>query len=179
MTKTAILVVDMLNAYCHEDAGPLADEVAKIVDPLAGLIERTRGRDDVDLIYVNDNYGDFTADYDDIVRCALTGERPDLVEPIAPTPGSLIVTKVRHSVFYASPLEYLLRRREVQQIVLTGQVAEQCIFYSALDAYVRHYDVVVARDAVAHIDAELGRAALTMMQRNMRAKIRSADQCLG
>jgi nicotinamidase-related amidase len=120
------------------------------------LIERTRGRDDVDLIYVNDNYGDFTADFDDIVRSALAGERPDLVEPIVPVPGSLVVSKVRHSVFYASPLEYLLRRLEAQQIVLTGQVTEQCILYSALDRYVRHYDVVVAPDAVAHIDAEVG-----------------------
>ena len=177
MTKTAVLVVDMLNAYRHEDAEPLAAEVAKIVDPLAGLIERTRGRDDVDLIYVNDNYGDFAADHDDIVRSALAGERPDLVEPFRPAPGSLFVTKVRHSAFYASPLEYLLRRLEVQRIVLTRQVTEQCILYSALDGYVRHYDVVVAADAVAHIDAELGNAALKLMRRNMRAEIRPAQKC--
>ena len=98
---------------------------------------------------------------------ALAGERPDLVEPIVPVTGSLVVTKVRHSVFYASPLEYLLRRLEAQQIVLTGQVTEQCILYSALDRYVRHYDVVVAPDAVAHIDAELGQAAMKLMQRNI------------
>jgi len=36
---------------------------------------------------------------------------------------------------------------------LTGQVTEQCILYSALDAYVRHFEVVVRPDAVAHIDA--------------------------
>jgi nicotinamidase-related amidase len=92
--------------------------------PPRGLDRATRGRDDVDLIYVNDNYGDFTADFDDIVRSALAGERPDLVEPIVPVPGSLVVTKVRHSVFYASTLEYLLRRLEAQQIVLTGQVTD-------------------------------------------------------
>jgi nicotinamidase-related amidase len=172
----AVLVVDMLNAYRHQDAEPLAAHVAKIIDPLAGLIERTRPRDDVELIYVNDNYGDFTADHDDVVRSALAGERPDLVEPIRPAPGSLFVTKARHSIFYASPLEYLLRRLEVQQIVLTGQVTEQCILYSALDGYVRHYDVVVVSDAVAHIDPELGKAALTMMQRNMRAQIQPAEQ---
>ena len=98
---------------------------------------------------------------------ALAGERPDLVEPIVPVTGSLVVTKVRHSVFSASPVEYLLRRLEAEQIVLTGQVTEQCILYSALDRYVRHYDVVVAPDAVAHIDAELGQAAMKLMQRNI------------
>jgi nicotinamidase-related amidase len=54
---------------------------------------------------------------------------------------------------------------------LTGQVTEQCILYSALDAYVRHYSVVVPKDAVAHIDAGLGAAALAMMERNMSAEI--------
>ena len=37
--------------------------------------------------------------------------------------------------------------------------------YSALDAYIRHFDVIVAADAVAHIDGELGHAALQMMER--------------
>jgi hypothetical protein len=48
---------------------------------------------------------------------------------------------------------------------LTGQVTEQCILYSVLDGYVRHFDVVVPPDAVAHIDPELGDAALKMMNR--------------
>jgi nicotinamidase-related amidase len=59
--------------------------------------------------------------------------------------------------------------------LLTGQVTEQCILYSALDAYVRHFDVSVVTDAVAHIDPELAQAALSMMERNMRAELIEAD----
>jgi hypothetical protein len=44
---------------------------------------------------------------------------------------------------------------------------------------VRHFPVVVAPDAVAHIDSELGDAALSMMQRNMHAEIVPAEKCLG
>ncbi|HET9720235.1 MAG TPA: isochorismatase family protein, partial [Solirubrobacteraceae bacterium] len=55
---------------------------------------------------------------------------------------------------------------------------EQCILYSALDAYVRHFDVVIPRDAVAHIDPDLARAALRMMERNMRAAVVPATDCL-
>jgi nicotinamidase-related amidase len=55
--------------------------------------------------------------------------------------------------------------------VLTGQVTEQCILYSALDAYVRHFDVAVPPDAVAHIHGDLADAALKMMERNMRAEL--------
>jgi nicotinamidase-related amidase len=54
-------------------------------------------------------------------------------------------------------------------------VTEQCILYSALDAYVRHFSLCVAADAVASIDRALGDAALQMMRRNMRAEIVGAD----
>ena len=67
-----------------------------------------------------------------------------------------------------------MQQREVTEVILTGQVTEQCILYSGLDAYVRHYSVCVPSDAVAPIDPELGDAALEMMRRNMRAEIVTA-----
>ena len=179
MSEIAVLVIDMLNTYRHKDADVLAPNVAHMVEPLAGLISDARERDDVDLIYVNDNYGDFNADFEDLVTAALNGERPDLVSTIAPRKDFLRVLKVRHSAFYSSSLDYLLGRLNTRRLVLTGQVTEQCILYSALDAYVRHFEVVVPPDAVAHIDAELGDAALTMMEKNMHAGIVAADKCLG
>lgn len=178
MADTALLVVDMLNAYRHPDADPLADNVADIVDPLSELITRARRRDDVELIYVNDNYGDFTAEPSDLVHAALDGARPELVRPIAPEKGCQVLTKVRHSAFYATALDYLLRRLGVDRVILTGQVTEQCILYSALDAYVRHFSVIVPPDAVAHIDAGLSKAALEMMERNMSAELVAAEKCL-
>jgi nicotinamidase-related amidase len=177
VSDTALLVVDMLNAYQHEDADALADSVAEILEPLAGLIDRARDRG-IDVIYVNDNYGDFTATRGAIVRKALGGARPDLVEPIVPDADWPFLEKVRHSAFYATPLNYLLTRLETK-IILAGQVTEQCILYTALDAYVRHFEVTVPSDAVAHIDADLGNAALRMLERNMRATVPTAADCLG
>jgi hypothetical protein len=37
----------------------------------------------------------------------------------------------------------------VGRLVFAGQVTQQCILYSALDAYVRHFDVVIATDAIS------------------------------
>jgi len=178
MSDTALLVVDMLNPYEHEDADALASSVAQIVEPLAGLIDRVRSSDDVDLIYVNDNYGDFAATREDIVRQALDGKHPELVKPILPDKDWPFLEKVRHSAFYATPLSYLLTQLETKRIILTGQVTEQCILYSALDAYVRHFEVTVPSDAVAHIDADLGTAALRMMKSNMRATVARTADCL-
>jgi nicotinamidase-related amidase len=169
----------MLNAFEHEDAEVLAPNVAAIVDPLAELIKQARERDDVELVYVNDNYGDFTATRDDLVRQALDGAHRELVEPIVPDGDDQFLQKVRHSAFYATSLAYLLNQLGTKRVVLTGQVTEQCILYTALDAYVRHFDVVVPPDTVAHIDPELSDAALTMMKRNMRTELCKSADCLG
>ncbi|MCV7103585.1 cysteine hydrolase family protein [Mycobacterium palustre] len=179
MSDTAVVVIDMMNTYRHDDAEDLIPNVEKIVDPLADLVRRARADDGVDLVYVNDNYGDFGAEFSDIVRAALDGARPDLIKPIAPAGGSRLMTKVRHSAFYATALAYLLGRLETKRLILTGQVTEQCILYTALDAYVRHFPVVIPTDAVAHIDADLGKAALTMMEQNMSAELTTAADCLG
>jgi nicotinamidase-related amidase len=168
MSDTAVVVIDMMNTYQHDDAEDLIPNVDKIIDPLADLVRRARDDDNVDLVYVNDNYGDFSAEFSDIVRVALDGARP-----------SRLMTKVRHSAFYATALAYLLNRLETKRLILTGQVTEQCILYTALDAYVRHIPVVIPTDAVAHIDAELGTAALRMMEQNMSAELTTAADCLG
>ncbi len=59
--------------------------------------------------------------------------------------------------------------------MLCGQVTEQCVLYSALDAHIRHLRVTVPRDAVAHIHSDLADAALRMMERNMGARITPTD----
>lgn len=178
MPAIATIVIDMLNPYDHEDADALASQAESRIEPLVGLIEDSRDGE-VELIYVNDNYGDFTATSKDIGAAASAGRRPDLVEPILPPKGSLFVQKVRHSAFYSSALDYLLRDRGIETLVLAGQVTEQCILYSALDAYVRHFDVRIAADAVVPIDEELGSAALRMIEANMRARVAPAAEILG
>lgn len=173
--RTALLVVDMLNAYQHDDADALAASVRTAVPHVAALIERAR-RMDTPLVWVNDNYGDWNSSSQELARRALDGRYPDLVEPVLPREDDAPVIKARHSVFYSTPLEYLLQTMAVGRIVLAGQATEQCILYSALDGYVRHFDVAVPRDAVAHIYPHLAEAAIEMMQRNMRAEVVPAEK---
>jgi nicotinamidase-related amidase len=178
MSDTVVLVVDVLNAYEHPDADLLIPNVEPTIEPMSTLLKRARDADDVTVVYVNDNYGDFTAEFGDLVDSALAGRRPDLVSPIAPAPDSRKLTKVRHSAFYSTPLGYLLGRLGTKRVVITGQVTEQCILYTALDAYVRHFEVVIPPDTVAHIDADLGKAALKMMEQNMAATLCPAAECI-
>ena len=173
--RTGLIVVDMLNTYEHEDAEPLTRSVEQMVEPLSRLIAQARD-DDVELIYVNDNYGDWNSSQEELAKQACDGARPDLVEPLLPPQGADFIIKARHTIFYMTPLEYLLGQKEIDRIVLTGQVTEQCILYSALDAYVRHFSVVAPPDCVAAIHEDLAQAALQMMSRNMRAELTEAAE---
>jgi nicotinamidase-related amidase len=173
--ETALLVIDMLNPYEHEDADRLAESVRAVVPRISDLIDRAR-KEDVPVAWVNDNYGDWNSSSAELARAALAGRHPELVEPLLPRDEDLFVIKTRHSVFFSTPLEYLLESMGVGRIVLTGQVTEQCILYSAVDGYVSHFEVVVARDGVAHIYEHLADAALEMMERNMHAMVGAADE---
>jgi nicotinamidase-related amidase len=170
VSTSALIVVDMINAYDFPDAEKLVPSAERAVPVIKEMIEEAEGP----VIYVNDNFGHWRSNRDELVDEALASDQGHLVEPITPDDDALFVVKARHSIFYQTPLEYLLDQEQVGHLTLTGQVTEQCILYSALDAYIRHLEVRVPPDAVAHIYEDLAEAALTMMERNMSADVTPA-----
>jgi nicotinamidase-related amidase len=167
---SALVVIDMLTAYDFPDADELAENARDVVPVIADLIARAQD-EDVPIIYVNDNYGDWNSSAEELLQAGLDGEHPELVEPLRPPDDAMFVIKARHTIFYGTPLEHLLKSHDIDRLVLTGQVTEQCVLYSALDAYVRDLAVAVPTDAVAHIHPDLADAALKMMERNMGADV--------
>ncbi|MFJ6514085.1 cysteine hydrolase family protein [Streptomyces sp. NPDC091406] len=174
MRNYALIVIDMINTYDHPDADLLVPSVRSSLPHVARLIALARS-ENVPVIYANDNFGEWRSHHGEIIEKTLAGKNAELVEPILPDDESLFVVKARHSIFYETPLSYLLSQLDADHLVLCGQVTEQCVLYSALDAHIRHLNVTVPRDAVAHIHQDLADAALHMMERNMGAKITSAD----
>jgi nicotinamidase-related amidase len=166
--------VDDVNPYEHPQADRLAERVDEALPGVRTLLRRAAD-EQTPVVYVNDNYGDWNSSAEQLAKQAMDGAHPELVEPVLPGEGHSLVVKARHSTFYETPLEYLLDQLGVSRLVFSGQVTEQCILYSALDAYVRHFDVVVATDAVAAIYDDLGDAALRMMERNMGADLTRAE----
>ena len=170
MNKIALVVIDMLSAYDFEDSEKLVESVERALPQMEQLIGRAREQG-APVIYVNDIHGHWRSDPDALVKQALEGEQPQLVRPILPDDDAWFVVKARHSIFYETLLGYLVNSEEIDSLVMIGQVTEQCILYSALDAHIRHIPTVVPRDAVAHIDEELVNAALRMMETNMDARV--------
>jgi nicotinamidase-related amidase len=175
-SNPALVVVDMLNAYDHDDAELLTPNVERVVPRIHELLDRARDGG-VEVIYVNDNHGSWNSSPRELAERACKGERPDLVEPILPPDDASFVIKARHTIFFETPLGYLVQQKAIDRLILTGQVTEQCILYSALDAYVRHIPIAVPRDAVAHIHEHLADAAIEMMEQNMDADVAVAEEC--
>ena len=176
-SNCALIVVDMINSYDFEDADKLRASVERTLPAMTDLVQRAV-ENDVRTIYVNDNHGAWHQGRAEMVEEVMAGEFAHLVEPIAPGDDVDFVVKARHSIFYETPLEYLLRQGEIAHLILVGQVTEQCILYSALDAYIRHFQVTVPPDAVAHIHSDLAQAALRMMEINMDADLTPAAELI-
>jgi nicotinamidase-related amidase len=173
----ALIVIDMLNPYTHEDAELLVENVRGMIGDLRTLIDAARA-DDLRIIYVNDHHEDWTAGPAEIAKHAMDGAAPELVEPVLPPPDVPFIVKARHSIFYQTLLDYYLRNEDISRLVFAGQVTEQCILYSALDGYLRNFEVVVATDALAHIHDDLAQAALKMMETNMHAQLAAGPEAV-
>jgi nicotinamidase-related amidase len=157
LESTALILVDVLSSYEHDDAAPLKDSVEERLPQMEALVHE-----------------DWTQDRHTIMAGLKDSPNARLVDPLAPADDVPFITKGRHSIFWETPLAYLLQRSGIEHLVLIGQVTEQCILYSALDGYIRHFEITIPRDACATIDQEMEEAALRMMERNMHARITDA-----
>jgi nicotinamidase-related amidase len=173
--RTVLLVVDMLGDYAFPDADKAAVAAERAVPAIRAVRDAAR---DALVVYADDIQERWSYTDEQLLEHALAGRRPELVEPLLPRDGDIVMRKGQHSAFYGTPLTHLLFEENVSDIVLAGQVTEQCVLYSALDAYLRHYSLTVIGDGVAALDPELGAAALRMMERNMGARVVPSSEWL-
>jgi nicotinamidase-related amidase len=84
MTKsTALIVIDMLNRYEHEDADTLIESAREMLPVMQALLGYAQDYD-VPVVFVNDNYGDWSAGPRELCERALHGPQRALVEPVLP-----------------------------------------------------------------------------------------------
>jgi nicotinamidase-related amidase len=148
--RSAILLVDVINDLAFPGSRPLVRAAEAMSVRLARLAERARAAA-VPVVYVNDNFGRWESDWQKVLdRCAAPsspGRR--VVERLRPHPGDYFVLKPRHSGFFGTPLDLLLQDLGVTRVVVTGIATDICVFFTANDAYMREYAVVVPKDCVA------------------------------
>ncbi len=125
------------------------------------------------VVYVNDNFMHWQADFREIVATVRGGTRGSaLAEQLAPVPGDYFVLKPKHSGFLATPLEILLEQLEASRVVVTGVATDGCVLATATDAHMREYSVQVPPDCVAAQTEERSRRAVELLRDSMKIDTR-------
>src|SRR5438046_867105 len=157
----ALVLIDVINAFDFPGAAPLVRAAQASAPRIARLLAAARDTG-VPVVYVNDNFGRWTSDFQATVRACARSDRPGraVTALLRPRDGDYFVLKPQHSGFYATPLDLLLTHLRVHTLVLVGFAANLCVLFTANDAHMRGYHVVVPRDACAANAPALTRAAL-------------------
>ena len=157
--KDALLVIDVVGEFDHDDGDRLLASFRARLHGLRDTLTAARGRR-TPVIYVNDRHGRWDGDAPGLVRAALDGPGGDVVAALAPEDGEPFILKPRYSAFDHTPLELLLRELEVERLLLMGGATEACIVQSGIDARELGFKVTIVAAACATIDEEVERISL-------------------
>jgi nicotinamidase-related amidase len=174
-SPVALLVIDMINDLEFEGGKRLLPHAEKAAGRIAALARRARASK-VPVIYANDNFGRWRSDFRQVVEHCLTdGVRGQpLAELLRPQPEDYFVLKPKHSAFYATTLATLLQYLGATRLILTGINGDNCVLMTAIDAYVRDFELHVPSDCTASIVRRYNTDALAYMKRMLHADTRIA-----
>jgi nicotinamidase-related amidase len=170
--ELALLLIDVINDLEF----PEGDQVARRARPMAKRLAELKSRAEqahIPCIYVNDNFGRWRSDFNAQVRhCLSDGVRGQfLCAALTPRKSDYFVLKPKHSGFYQTCLELLLEHLGTKTLLIAGISTESCVTFTANDAFLRGYSMVVLEDGCASGFDELHRHAIRQMQRMLDARI--------
>lgn len=163
----------MINEFTFDGAEALFPAIEEAAQSIGIMKQRMRTAG-LPVVYVNDNFGKWKSDFRMLLeRCSRENCRgKSIARILAPEEEDYFVLKPRHSGFYATPLELLLTVLGSRRLILTGVAGNNCVLYTAADAYMRGFDLCVPADCTVSLDAPTNRSALEHMQVTLRADIR-------
>jgi len=171
--KSAIVVVDMQNAFASKDgmldiAGVDITDASRVIRVLRSVIEAAR-HIALAVVYLrmaykpdlSDSGGPNSPNFHKELAMSLMCSRPELkgkvltegtwdaeiVEDLAPQPADLVITKTRYSGFAGTPLDSQLRMRGIQYLFFAGIATNVCVESTLRDAYFHDYWPILLRDA--------------------------------
>ena len=174
-SPAALLVIDMINDLEFGGGGRLLPRAVAVAKRIAALKRRARAAG-VPVIYTNDNFGRWRSDFREAVdHCLHDGVRGQpLAELLRPEKDDYFVLKPKHSGFYATTLDTLLEYLGAERLVLAGVNGDTCVLATAMDAYLRDFELYVPRDCTSSISGAGNRSALAYMKRMLAADTRPA-----
>jgi nicotinamidase-related amidase len=170
-SPVALLIIDMINAFDFEGAQSMLPRAVGAARATARLKARAK-RAGAPVVYVNDNFGRWRSDFRQILEHCLRSPGREVSELLRPEEDDYFVLKPKHSGFQFTTLDVLLEHLGAETLILTGVAANFCVLFTAHDAYMRDYRLVVPRDCVASLTEEDDRYALGHMADVTKADVR-------
>ena len=170
-SPVALLIIDMINAFDFDGAKAMLPRAVAAAKAVRKLTRRAR-RAGVPVIYVNDNFGRWRSDFRQILAHCLKSPGRQVARLVAPGRNDYLVLKPKHSGFQFTTLELLLQHLGASTLVLTGVAGNFCVLFTAHDAYMRDYRLVVPSDCIASLTEEDDRQALEHMGDVIKADTR-------
>jgi len=167
----ALLIVDVINDLDFPEANQLMRYLPAMARKVAKLKERAK-RADVPVVYVNDNFGRWRSDLHSLVDHCRKGKACEIVDLLRPDEDDYFVLKPKHSGFFESTLETLLRYLGARKLIISGIAGNYCVLFTANDAYMRDYQLAVPADCTASNTAAENRQALKLMKNYLKADVR-------
>jgi nicotinamidase-related amidase len=168
--KRALLLLDLISEFKFEDWRQVRAAAQRIAPRISRLKARAHAAK-VPVIYVNDTAGRWESDQTSfIARCLAEKARGrEIVRCLEPLPQDYFIFKPKHSGFYATPLAELLETLATKELILTGLTSHQCVLFTAMDAYVRDYKLIVPPDCIGAATSTETRHALFVLKEALRA----------
>ena len=169
-SETALLLIDVINDFDFPEGEQLLRLALPVGKNIAALKKRARAAG-IPAIYVNDNFGRWQSDFKKIVdHCAAEDARgKQFVEMLLPDDDDYFVLKPKNSGFYSTTLDLLLTHLTAKHLLLTGIAGNNCVFFTANDAYMRDYKVFVPPDCVVSNTEQENAYALKQMETVLKA----------
>jgi nicotinamidase-related amidase len=169
----ALILIDVINDLAFEDGKTLLKHAIPMAKKIAVLKAKAR-QAGVPSIYVNDNFGRWQSDFQKLIGHCLTDDvcgKP-LVTILQPEEDDYFVLKPKHSGFYSTTLDLLLLYLGVKTLILTGIAGNICVLFTANDAYMRDYHLIIPADCVASNTVKENNSALELMKNVLKADVR-------
>jgi nicotinamidase-related amidase len=176
-SAVALILIDMINDFEFEGSEEMFSNALAIAQPIAKLKKKAQAAG-IPVIYVNDNFGKWQSDFrklvDHCLRDNVKGE--PIAKSLRPDEQDYFVLKPKHSAFYATSFEVLLRYLEAKTLILTGIAGNICVLFTANDGYMRDFDLVIPKDCIASENQADNDHAIAYMSKILKADTRLSSE---
>lgn len=175
-SPVALLLIDFINDFEFAGAESMFPRALEAARATAALRARARAAN-VPVIYCNDNFGKWRSDFRSLLEHCLGREvrGQPVAELLRPDPEDYFVLKPKHSGFHSTTLDVLLAHLGARTLVLTGVAGNFCVLFTAQDAYMRDFRILVPRDCIASQTQDDDRYALRHLEKVCKADTRASQ----